>query len=137
MSDQAEVTVTAPEYWAEHVGDLARKHLTSASGSRVVGHPTAGPVDSKLKAVLTAPRLWLDYPDALREGLLTASRALKVPPEERLVFTVEEAAALLGISRSFAYEAAARGDISTIHVGRRILVPKAALERLLAGDQGQ
>ena len=60
----------------------------------------------------------------------TASGAV-APVADRLVFTVEEAAQLLGISRSFAYEAVRRGDIPSIRIGRRILVPKAALHRLL------
>jgi excisionase family DNA binding protein len=34
---------------------------------------------------------------------------------------------LLGVSRAFAYELAARGELPTIRLGRRILVPKAAL----------
>ena len=46
-------------------------------------------------------------------------------------FTVEEAASLLGISRSFAYEAIQRGEIPSMRIGKRILVPKAALERHL------
>ena len=54
------------------------------------------------------------------------------PVEDRLVFTVEEAAKLLGISRAFAYEPVKRGDIPSMRIGRRILVPKAALERFLA-----
>jgi excisionase family DNA binding protein len=46
---------------------------------------------------------------------------------ERLVFTVGEAAKLLGISRAFAYELVARGELPVIRLGRRIVVPKAAL----------
>ena len=55
--------------------------------------------------------------------------------EKLPVLTVPEAGALLGISRSTAYEAAQRGEILTIKIGRRILVPRAALERLLGSDQ--
>jgi len=51
---------------------------------------------------------------------------------ERATMTVTEAARFLGISRGKAYEAAARGEIPTLKIGRRILVPRAALERLLA-----
>jgi excisionase family DNA binding protein len=47
--------------------------------------------------------------------------------------TVVEAAKRLGIGRNSAYDAAARGEIPTIRIGKRILVPVAALERLLAG----
>lgn len=38
----------------------------------------------------------------------------------------------LGIGRAATYEAARRKEIPTIRIGRRILVPKAALERMLA-----
>ena len=48
--------------------------------------------------------------------------------------TVEEAAKILGIGRNQAYEAVHRGDIPTIRIGKRILIPVAALDRLLAGD---
>ena len=48
--------------------------------------------------------------------------------------TVEEAAKVLGISRTFAYEAVQRGEIPSIRIGKRILVPKSRLERFLAGD---
>jgi excisionase family DNA binding protein len=43
------------------------------------------------------------------------------------VLTVAEAGALLGVSRAFAYELVARGELPVIRLGRRILVPKAAL----------
>jgi len=46
---------------------------------------------------------------------------------ERLVYSVAEAGALLGISRAFAYELVARGEFPVIRLGRRRLAPKAAL----------
>ena len=57
-------------------------------------------------------------------------------PEQRLTMSVEEAAIALGISRTFAYEAVARGEIPCIRIGRRILIPKVALQRLLEGAGG-
>lgn len=51
--------------------------------------------------------------------------------EERLTLTVEEAAKLLGIGRNLAYEMARRGELPALHLGRRILIPRHALERLL------
>jgi excisionase family DNA binding protein len=45
--------------------------------------------------------------------------------------TVEEAAAVLGISRGLAYQAARDGSIPTIRIGRRLVVPRRALEKLL------
>ena len=52
--------------------------------------------------------------------------------------TVEEAAVILGISRAFAYGAVVRGEIPCIHIGRRILISKVAMEKLLesAGTTG-
>ncbi|MER8744197.1 helix-turn-helix domain-containing protein [Mesorhizobium sp. M1004] len=51
---------------------------------------------------------------------------------ELLVMSVPEAGAKLGLSRNGSYEAAARGDIPTIRIGKLIKVPKAAFERMLA-----
>ena len=50
---------------------------------------------------------------------------------ERLTFTVDEVAVALGISRSSAYECAKRGDIPTVRLGRRIVVPRRAVLELL------
>ena len=54
--------------------------------------------------------------------------------QERRVVTLDEAAVLLRISRGSAYQAAKSREIPTIRIGRRLLVPLAALERMLAGD---
>ena len=48
--------------------------------------------------------------------------------------TLSEVAALLRISRGSAYEAAKRKEIPTIRIGRRLLVPSDALERMLSGN---
>ena len=49
----------------------------------------------------------------------------------RLVYTVPEAGRLLGLGRNAAYDAARRGDIPTIKLGRLLRVPKAALHKLV------
>ncbi len=54
--------------------------------------------------------------------------------EDRVVLTVNEVAKLLGLSRASAYQGVACGEIPSIRVGRRILVPRQALERMLEGD---
>jgi len=51
---------------------------------------------------------------------------------QRMTVTVEEAATILGVGRNKAYEAARNGEIPTIRIGKRVLVPRAALKRLLA-----
>ena len=50
---------------------------------------------------------------------------------DRLTLTVEEAAQLLGISRALGYELVARGELPSIHLGRRIVVPRRALDAML------
>lgn len=52
---------------------------------------------------------------------------------ERLVFTIEETARILGIGRGTAYMLANTGGIPAIRIGqRRLVVPKKALEDLLS-----
>jgi len=50
------------------------------------------------------------------------------------VLTVEEAAAMLRISRQSAYQAVHNGELPTVKIGRRMLVPRVALERMLNAD---
>lgn len=49
----------------------------------------------------------------------------------RATIGVAEAADLLGIGRSAAYEAARRGQLPTLRLGRRLLVPVPRLLALL------
>jgi excisionase family DNA binding protein len=51
--------------------------------------------------------------------------------DDRLTWTVPEAARLLGISKDCAYDAARRGDLPVRVIGRRVVVPRTALLRLL------
>jgi excisionase family DNA binding protein len=51
------------------------------------------------------------------------------PSVERLTYTIEEAARMLGISRALAYR---RGVLPTVKIAGRRLVPKAALDGMLA-----
>ncbi|MBU6215103.1 MAG: helix-turn-helix domain-containing protein [Acidobacteria bacterium] len=52
---------------------------------------------------------------------------------DRWTVTVEEAAQMLGISRSTAYECVRRGELRALRFGRRLVVPRAALEELIGG----
>jgi len=49
----------------------------------------------------------------------------------QLTFTVPEAAVVLGISKSTAYEAAQRGELPVLRFGRRLVVTRTTLENLL------
>jgi excisionase family DNA binding protein len=48
-----------------------------------------------------------------------------------LLVSVREAGELLGIGRSLAYELVAVGRLETVHIGRRVLVPRSAVERFI------
>lgn len=49
----------------------------------------------------------------------------------RATITVPEAAEVLGVGRGLAYDAARAGDIPTISIGRRLVVPVHQLLRML------
>ena len=56
-------------------------------------------------------------------------------PEQRPTLNVwPETGQILGLSRQATYNAVERGEIPTIRVGRRILVPTASLRRMLGLD---
>jgi len=52
---------------------------------------------------------------------------------EKQTLTIGETAVLLGVAPHTAYRAAKRGEIPTIRIGGRLLVPKAAMAQLLVG----
>ncbi len=53
--------------------------------------------------------------------------------QERLTVTVDSAAKALGVSRVSLYNAINRGEFTqVIRIGKRILIPRAALDKLLA-----
>jgi len=52
----------------------------------------------------------------------------------RLTMTIQEAAQRLGIGRNSAYAAAHDGAIPTIKIGKRMVVPVAALDKMLSGE---
>jgi excisionase family DNA binding protein len=52
---------------------------------------------------------------------------------DKLTFTVEEVGRMLGVSRNTAYACARSGEIPVVKLGNRLVVPKAALMRMLEG----
>jgi excisionase family DNA binding protein len=71
-----------------------------------------------------------DFPDDSPSGELSVPTA-RSRPNQRLTVSVEEAGRLLGISRGHAYALVNRGEIPSLRLGRRIVVPLRALDRLL------
>lgn len=54
---------------------------------------------------------------------------------ECAVYTVEEIGRILGISRATAYEVVARKEIRHVQIGRRKMIPKIEIEKLLNGEE--
>jgi excisionase family DNA binding protein len=48
-----------------------------------------------------------------------------------LLMSVGDAARLLGISRAHAYELVARDELAHIRLGRRVVVPRRAIDQLI------
>jgi excisionase family DNA binding protein len=68
----------------------------------------------------------------LAREVLAAQRAyMGMDINQPLTLTVEQTAKLLGIGRSTAYELVHTGDIPSLRLGRRIVVPIALLRPLL------
>lgn len=51
------------------------------------------------------------------------------------VLTVLEFAEVMRIGRNSAYEAVRRGDVSAVRIGRRVVIPRAAVFALLRGQK--
>ena len=50
---------------------------------------------------------------------------------ERLTYKVIEAAQLLGLSKNSVYQACLKGEIPHLKIGKRILIPRVQLDRML------
>ena len=53
---------------------------------------------------------------------------------DKAVYTVPEVAKILGINRNLAYELARSGTLPSIRLGKRLVCPKKAIDRLLGQD---
>lgn len=53
---------------------------------------------------------------------------------DRLTYSVDEAARLVGLGRTSMYALINSGDLAVVRVGRRILIPRASLAAFLGTD---
>jgi len=53
-------------------------------------------------------------------------------PEGKLLLSVRDCVPILGVSRNLIYAACHRGELPTLRIGRRLLIPRRALEKLLS-----
>jgi excisionase family DNA binding protein len=60
--------------------------------------------------------------------------ATKVPGSDRLAYSRDEMAQVLGVSRESVVRAIAKGKIKIVRFGRRVLIPATELQRLLRGE---
>jgi len=84
------------------------------------------------EAPLKKPQKLSQIKDIRRASQLDDESREKAGDSHCLTFSVEEAARILGISRGTAYALARHGSLPTIRLGRRLLVPKAGLEKMLS-----
>jgi excisionase family DNA binding protein len=70
--------------------------------------------------------------DVINPSEATLAAANAVPLSERLALSIEEAGALLGISRDLTYDLVARHELPSVRLGRRLVVPRRALEDALS-----
>jgi len=77
------------------------------------------------------PYLHILHKDRSQQGEREVNEKQKL---ERQAIKLDEVARRLGVSRNSAYAAARRGQIPTIRIGRLLLVPIAALDRMLEGN---
>lgn len=61
-------------------------------------------------------------------------KPVRVDAHQRAVFTVREAATILGVGRNTLYEALRRDELPALRLGRRLLIPAAWLERILGEE---
>lgn len=76
-----------------------------------------------------------------RTGQAIRVSATEAPPtpidvtsERPLALSVAEAAKLLRVSRTHVYELIRRDELPSVRLGRRVVVPRIAIERLLEGS---
>jgi excisionase family DNA binding protein len=51
---------------------------------------------------------------------------------ERQIYSVAEFRAVMGIGRNTAYAAIAAGQVRSVRIGKRLLVPRSEVERILS-----
>jgi len=56
------------------------------------------------------------------------------PQPDRLIYSIKQAVAASTLSRASLYRAIRAGKLEVRRVGRRVLIPAAALHKLLEGD---
>jgi excisionase family DNA binding protein len=85
------------------------------------------------RSVAEASDKAIRQPTRQRRRLAEQRATPEARPSSRLTLTVEETAALLGISRTLAYELVARGELPCLRWGRRVVISRHALQQMVDG----
>lgn len=149
---QQEVVVFNPWYWfppVERIAELCAILLSQPPDTITDPSPSDTTPEPDGSLTIVDPEYWGAHLETLADGLVRSSMnpsdpdvTWSVPQPGTTILskeladgpwtmTVEEAAKCLGISRAFAYESVRRGDIPSLRIGRRILVPIQALRQLV------
>lgn len=66
-----------------------------------------------------------------RRMILTPTMNAQAPSLPRVAYSIDEASAMLGISRWSTYQLLRRGELRTVRIGARHRIPAGELERLV------
>ncbi len=77
------------------------------------------------------PRTGTKSPTSTTSTRSPASSSRRSSPD-RATFTADELARQLGVDRKTVYEGAARGEIPSVRIGRRLLFPRVAIDTWLS-----
>jgi excisionase family DNA binding protein len=107
-----------------------RQHRRGRRGSDMAVPETVDPDGQSANAIarLLATDMREDLPAIMREILERSAFA------ERLAYSPDEAAELLGISRELVHDLLRTGQLGSVKAGRRRLIAKHHLEAFLAGE---
>jgi excisionase family DNA binding protein len=61
----------------------------------------------------------------------------RASPPERMAYSIKEAAERLGMSRGHLYQMAKQGDIHSLRIGRRVVIPRKVLDDMLQTGEDQ
>ena len=120
-------TVETEDQWAPDTDDAGAGEDPKEAKPRTVRRRTTTTVVEEVEP----RRLW-PAASPVREASVLEDAEPRAPRPATM--SIQEAAKFLGIGRNQAYSGARNGEIPTIKIGKRLLVPTAALERLLRGD---
>ncbi len=70
--------------------------------------------------------------EVVAETTPSNTKLIKKIPKRRLALTVPETAKLLGVDRTSIYDSVISGQLPSVRIGQRIVIPKAALVKILS-----